>query len=169
VVLNQHQNLETKMSCRPAHPAASSVSSSLKPVFPIETGRPTRNFKFCGRTEILKELSSVLKPPQPGDPGAKGKAVARGVACCVIHGLGGMGKTQTALEYAYVHESDYDAIFWLRSETEAELSASYSAIAVKLRLRELFTPAGSGQGSASSGADENMSVEAARDWLETAG
>jgi hypothetical protein len=169
VVLNQHQNLETKMSCRPAHPAASSVSSSLKPVFPIETGRPTRNFKFCGRTEILKELSSVLKPPQPGDPGAKGKAVARGVACCVIHGLGGMGKTQTALEYAYVHESDYDAIFWLRSETEAELSASYSAIAVKLRLRELFTPAGSSQGSASSGADENMSVEAARDWLETAG
>lgn len=93
--------------------------------------------------------------------------MAGGPACCVIHGLGGIGKTQTALEYAHVQAPKYDAIFWLRSQTEAELSTSYAAIAVKLRLRDLYTPAGSSQGCLSPGGDENMNVEAARDWLDT--
>jgi hypothetical protein len=70
-----------------------------------------------------------------------------------------MGKTQTALEYTYVNEGSYDGIFWLRSKSEALLSASFAAIAVRLHLREMNEL----------GADDNINVERAREWLETAG
>ncbi|KAK0651087.1 P-loop containing nucleoside triphosphate hydrolase protein [Cercophora newfieldiana] len=79
-----------------------------------------------------------------------------GIACCVIHGLAGMGKTQTALEYTYRYESRYDAIFWIRSETQAELSACYAAVACKLGLQESNSPAA---------ADSDRNIEVARDWL----
>lgn len=42
----------------------------------------------------------------------------------LIWGLGGVGKTQLALEYAYARTSRYDAIFWLKSDTKAALETS---------------------------------------------
>ncbi|KAK0615224.1 P-loop containing nucleoside triphosphate hydrolase protein [Bombardia bombarda] len=99
---------------------------------------------------------------------AIGQPLPFGPACCVIDGMGSIGKTQTALEYCYLYASEYDGIFWLRSETDVELSASYAAIAVELRLRSSHTPSGNSQGSAASGDGVNVNIETARDWLETA-
>jgi predicted ATPase len=38
-----------------------------------------------------------------------------------IIGLGGIGKTQLALRYAYEHRADYDLIRWLRAHDPAVL------------------------------------------------
>ena len=51
-----------------------------------------------------------------------------------ITGLGGIGKTQTALAYAYRHLADYDLVWWLRAETPATLAADYATLAGPLGL-----------------------------------
>jgi MinD superfamily P-loop ATPase len=40
---------------------------------------------------------------------------------CVIYGLGGMGKTQLAIEYARLHKALYTSFFWLDGKTEESL------------------------------------------------
>jgi hypothetical protein len=50
----------------------------------------------------------------------------------VIHGLGGMGKTQLAIEYARRHHSRYSALFWLDGSTEDRLKQSFIDMAHRL-------------------------------------
>lgn len=63
-----------------------------------------RNPNFTGREELLAEIGKAL---------TSGHAAALTQA---ITGLGGVGKTQTAVEYAYRHESDYRVVWWIKSE-----------------------------------------------------
>jgi len=69
---------------------------------------PERNAYFTGRGEKLDSIHTGF---------------SKGNMICVkqtIAGLGGVGKTQTTLEYAYRFGSGYDdAIWWIRAETEA--------------------------------------------------
>jgi hypothetical protein len=51
---------------------------------------------------------------------------------CVIHGLGGMGKTQLAIEYARLHKALYTSFFWLDGKTEESLIQSLLFIASRL-------------------------------------
>lgn len=48
--------------------------------------------------------------------------------------MGGIGKTQTAIEYAYRHWDDYDAIFWCSADSETNLNTAYNDIAIRLDL-----------------------------------
>lgn len=40
-----------------------------------------------------------------------------------ITGLGGIGKTQTVVEYAYRHRKEYEAILWVRADSATALPA----------------------------------------------
>jgi tetratricopeptide (TPR) repeat protein len=51
-----------------------------------------------------------------------------------VAGLGGLGKTQLALEYAYRYHQDYQYIFWVAADNSATIEISYRQIAEKLRL-----------------------------------
>ena len=82
-----------------------------------------RNPNFVGRDDLLDQIQRTL--------GSDGTA-----ALTAIHGLGGVGKTQLAAEYAYRHAADYRIVWWFRSETPASLDADYSALAVALDLEE---------------------------------
>ncbi len=44
-----------------------------------------------------------------------------------ISGLGGIGKTQMALEYAYRYGAEYDAVLWVRADTALALTSSSQA------------------------------------------
>ena len=43
--------------------------------------------------------------------------------------LGGIGKTETAVEYAFRHREDFSAVFWIRAENRSELVSSFGEIA----------------------------------------
>jgi tetratricopeptide (TPR) repeat protein len=91
------------------------------PLFPI-FDCPPRNSWFAGRGKELADLRQRLCET--------GKA-AIGQA---ISGLGGIGKTQTAIEYGHRHRDQYDAVFWISAATELDLQTGYSKLARLLRL-----------------------------------
>src|SRR3989442_10604131 len=54
-----------------------------------------------------------------------------------ISGLGGIGKTQTAVEYAYRYRNEYpQAILWARADSREALASDFAAIAALLNLPE---------------------------------
>lgn len=76
----------------------------------------------------------------------------------VLSGLGGVGKTQTAIEYAVRHRADYPGgVFWVNAETSNSLTSGFVAIATMLRL----------PGSESH--DQEAIVKAALAWLNRGG
>jgi len=83
-----------------------------------------RNPVFTGREEVLTQLAKVLKT---GEPAAISQPQA-------ISGLGGIGKTQIAVEYAYRHRQEYQAVLWTPADTNKALVSGYVAIAELLHL-----------------------------------
>ena len=81
-----------------------------------------QNRNFTGREAILAQLEAALAS---GTPAALRQAIA---------GLGGVGKTQTAVEYAYRHHDRYRAVLWVRAGTETDLVSGYRELAEVLSL-----------------------------------
>ena len=69
-------------------------------------------------------------------------------------GLGGMGKTQTAAQYAHHHRKDYQAVLWVRAESQETLFADLSQLAARLELPEREAK------------EQSVIVEAVKLWLE---
>lgn len=46
----------------------------------------------------------------------------------LLYGLGGIGKTQLALEYCYQYVDQFDAIFWVSAETQDKLFQDFGTI-----------------------------------------
>jgi len=88
-----------------------------------------RNPHFTGRDELLSTLAAQLAPPEPGQPGALRRAAL--TQAQVIKGLGGIGKTQTAVEYAYRARAQgrFVHTLWIAAATEEALLASFASLA----------------------------------------
>ncbi len=57
-----------------------------------------------------------------------------------VHGLGGVGKTRLAIEFARRHREDYDVVWWVRAEDEPTRLGDYAALALALGLPERDEP-----------------------------
>ena len=77
-----------------------------------------RNDFFTGRGGVLQEIRTEFE---------SGGTLA---LTQTITGLGGLGKTQVALEYAYRYSAKYNYIWWVASETDASVLDSYRAFAL---------------------------------------
>ena len=50
-------------------------------------------------------------------------------SCVILHGLGGIGKTQLTIEYIRRHKEKYTAIFWLNANDQDSLKLSFRDVA----------------------------------------
>jgi hypothetical protein len=85
-----------------------------------------RNPVFTGREELLERLARQLRA---------GHAMAI-TQLQAISGLGGVGKTMLAVEYAYRYHQDYQAVLWAHAESREGLISAFVAIARWLKLPE---------------------------------
>jgi tetratricopeptide (TPR) repeat protein len=90
------------------------------------TNLPPRNPDFSGRSTLLKELHETL---------TTGGAMAV-VQAATVHGLGGVGKTQLALEYAHRYATDYDVIWWVPAEQSVAIPGLLAGLARRLGVPE---------------------------------
>ncbi len=84
---------------------------------------PQRNPNFIGRNPALDELRGQLS-----------SGTASVLLPVALHGLGGVGKTQVALEYAYRFQADYDLVWWVNAEQEETVVESLSQLARRLGI-----------------------------------
>jgi tetratricopeptide (TPR) repeat protein len=87
---------------------------------------PLRNPDFVGREELLEQLRIRLL--EPGDR-------ATAVLPEALHGMGGVGKSQTVVEYIYRHASEYDIVWWIPSEHPTTIRSSFVDLAKRLGIK----------------------------------
>jgi hypothetical protein len=92
---------------------------------------PARVRGFTGRDELLTELEAAPRP--------EGSTVMQAVT-----GMGGIGKTTTAIEYAHRHHDDFDIAWWVPAENPALIRERLAELALALDLATATDPAGMG-------------------------
>ncbi len=91
-----------------------------------------RNPHFTGRDDLLDQLAQELSLDLPGDTRITRRAILSQPRA--VKGLGGIGKTQLAVEYAYRarEQERYTHTFWLNAASQEALLASFQALAEHL-------------------------------------
>jgi tetratricopeptide (TPR) repeat protein len=102
------------------------LESSLTALSPHWNVPHQRNPFFAGRDDILHQLHDALHHQ---DNVAFSQS-------CTLRGLGGIGKTQTVIEYAYRYANDYSAVFWIGAQTYESILSSFVSVADVLNLPE---------------------------------
>jgi hypothetical protein len=90
---------------------------------PVWGNVPPRNLNFTGRDDLIDELHAHLT--------AGGTTV---VLPATLHGMGGIGKTQTAVEYIYRHLDDYDLVWWIAAGQATQIRSGLTELAKQLNL-----------------------------------
>src|ERR1700743_3329704 len=115
-------------------PDARMARASIPAIF---GGVPTRNKNFTGRDDILARLrdgastrdgassriTAVLPERDPNDPLPQG-----------VHGMGGVGKTAIAIEYAHRFGSEYDLVWWIPPDQLPSVRGSLATLANRLNV-----------------------------------
>ena len=134
--------VEVKVSLAPSSAELTTQNEQTKQPVTIWNIPYLRNPFFTGREELLKQLHDNL---------TSRKAAALTQA---IRGLGGIGKTQIAVEYAYRYRDEYHEVLWVMAATRDTLVASFLDLARQLNLPEKDEQ------------DQNITVRAVKWWLE---
>lgn len=121
------------------------LEASLTALAPPGNVPYQRNPFFTGHQETLDALDQYLNSNQ----------ATTGSQSCALQGLGGIGKTQLAVEYAYHHALEYSAVLWINAESAEHILASFAAIAKLLQLPEHQET------------DQQQTVHAVQHWLTT--
>ncbi|WP_437095324.1 FxSxx-COOH system tetratricopeptide repeat protein [Streptomyces sp. enrichment culture] len=137
---------ETQHEAPEAEPLMQSTTTAT-PALMVNV--PLRNTSFVGRQALLRAVEEQL--------GAQDTAA---VLPHALHGLGGVGKSQLALEYIYTHQHAHKVICWIPAERESLILAALSSLAARLGV----TPPGQDSGGASTA---NTAVPAVLEALRT--
>ena len=138
-VLDKLDQTSTAVQQLRAELEAIKLSRSTKPVGTIESERTptprlitnihqhqTTQRRFINRPKLMRKLKSGLRRKRRS-------AITQTKA---IHGLGGVGKTQLALEYALKQSQvgEYEIIWWIRAESNQTLLLDLCDLGIELGL-----------------------------------
>ncbi|KAL8692415.1 MAG: hypothetical protein Q9218_002566 [Villophora microphyllina] len=87
---------------------------------------------FLGRQDVLDMIAQTLLPLNGRQSSSTG-GLPKYFSLC---GLGGVGKTEVALEFAYRYKHNYDAIFWIQADSQEKLNQGYRDALVDLKLQK---------------------------------
>ena len=121
------------------------LEASLTALAPYWSVPFPRNPFFTGREEILETLHAHLHTEHM-------VALTQSYA---LHGLGGVGKTQIVLEYAYQYALEYSGVFWIGADTIEHITSGLLHAASTLQLSERHD------------ANQQRVVAAVQRWLYT--
>ncbi|MDH6119333.1 tetratricopeptide (TPR) repeat protein [Kitasatospora sp. GAS204A] len=92
---------------------------------PKYSNAPQKNPSFTGRDDVLTELHTTL---------AEGTTALVAAAPQTLQGLGGVGKTQLAAEYANRYRAYYDLIWWIDAEQTELITSALAQLAERILL-----------------------------------
>ncbi len=146
-LLGEAEGARAKPEVAPQFPGEQARAAGEAPALPsagaaIWNVPPVRG-RFVGREGLLEELQRRLSA---GEAAALTQVQA-------LHGLGGVGKTRLAVEFAHRHRDEYDVVWWVRCEDPVTMLADYATLAEALGLPE--------QGER----EQDARVVAVRSWL----
>jgi tetratricopeptide (TPR) repeat protein len=107
----------------PAYPDLAASPATIETVHQIRGNIPIRNPDFTGREALLRQLYQSLRASE------KVYVLPR-----ALHGLGGVGKTQLAVEYVYRHGDDYNLVWWISAEEPTLVLNSLATLCDELGL-----------------------------------
>ncbi|MFD6275243.1 FxSxx-COOH system tetratricopeptide repeat protein [Streptomyces sp. NPDC060209] len=103
---------------------------------------PPKNPNFTGRESLLAAVERQLREDE-----------TTAVLPHALHGMGGVGKSQIAVEYVYRHSGEFNVIWWIPSEQENLILGALADLARNLGLEV--------------GPQANAAVPAVREALRT--
>uniref|UniRef100_A0AAU3GQG3 FxSxx-COOH system tetratricopeptide repeat protein n=1 Tax=Streptomyces sp. NBC_01401 TaxID=2903854 RepID=A0AAU3GQG3_9ACTN len=103
---------------------------------------PPKNPNFTGRENLLEAVDRQLREDE-----------TTAVLPHALHGMGGVGKSQIAVEYVYRHSGEFNVIWWIPSEQENLILGALADLARSLGLEV--------------GPQANAAVPAVREALRT--
>ena len=112
----------TNQAPPPTLPGAPTPAGEEARRFPEVWVVPARNPHFTGRDGILAELHDRFR------------AGTSTPVLQALYGLGGVGKTQLAIEYAYRFAADYDLVWWIDAEQPVLIPDHLTGLAPRLGL-----------------------------------
>ena len=82
--------------------------------------------KFINRPSVMAKIGEHLLPRRQTSPNQQRRKIF------VLHGLGGIGKTQLAANFARSHKATFSSIFWLNGKSENGLKQSLADCARRI-------------------------------------
>jgi hypothetical protein len=104
--------------------AAEGRSQALEPPSRPFIGVPPRIASFTGRAEELDRLDAILMHDKPA------AVTQASVGRAAVQGMGGVGKTSVAVEYAHRFRGLYAGVCWCPAETRTRLLSALATLAV---------------------------------------
>lgn len=88
---------------------------------------PPQNPRFFGRRDILDQLREKLEA----------SPLVLAPHSVTLQGIGGVGKTSIALQFAHLSKASKDSVMWIQSETQIALAQSFTQAARELHLPDV--------------------------------
>jgi tetratricopeptide (TPR) repeat protein len=100
---------------------------------------PPRNMNFTGREGIFTRLRELARQQEDGSKQQVTAVLPEDGVPQALQGLGGVGKTAVAIEYAYRYRADYDVVWWIRADQLPSVRSSLAALAGRLGLESAIS------------------------------